>query len=238
MAKNGSQIPEDVELSRAEFHIEGDFSNPDELEKIAWEAFFALKVEAFDKFDDNVGLKVHVEEGSAIGIALVVASIKVVYEAVGQYPDFKSGVKELANDGKQVAQKVLSITSVRNAKKTGNALSLHADSGTIGQVEAIINRVRNGKLNRQQGEELALELLERFGEIPQDTRDALQTAFRTMKVKGTQLKIQDEEVVERAKQKRVRRIREPRPGKSEWAVDIEAQGRNGEPQLSRRMKKK
>ncbi|MCL4280718.1 MAG: hypothetical protein KJZ58_00515 [Flavobacteriales bacterium] len=235
MASKAPKDTDDVELSRAEFHIEGNFSDPDELEKIAWEAFYALRVSAYERYEDrDVGLKVHVEEGSAIGVALVLATAKIVYEAVAQYPDFKNGVKELANDGKHVAKKVLSIAFVRKAKQAGKVLSVHADAGAVGQVEGLFKRVRNGKMTRVQGEELALELLGRYGTIPKDTREAIQKAFRTMKVAGIQTRIPDEEPIEQQKRKRVPKVRESRERKSEWSVDIESRNRKDKPRVSRR----
>jgi hypothetical protein len=235
MAKKTTKKDDDLELSRAEFVLEGDYSDPDELEKVAWEAFYELRVSAYERYEGmDVGLKVHAEEGSAEVVALVVGAIGGVYGAIANYPDFKAGVKEMAKDAKYVAKKVLSITRVVKAKQKGKLLTLRADAGAIGQVDQLFKKVKKGKLSRAQGEELALDLLERFGTLPDDTKQAIQSSFRTMKVAGTQLRIPDEEEVQRPKRTRTPKLREPLERKSEWSVDIESRSREEKPKVSRR----
>jgi len=234
-ARKNPKNPDDVELSRAEFVLDGDYSDPDDLEKVAWEAFYELRVSAYERYEGmDVGLKVHAEEGSAEVVALVVAAVGTVYGALANYKDVKAGVKELAKDARYVAKKVLSITRVRKAKEKGRLLSLRADAGAIGQVDQLFKKVKNGKLSRAQGEELALEVLERFGTLPVDTKQAIQSSFRTMKVAGTQLRIPDEEEVQRPKRTRSPKLREPLERKSEWTVDIESRSREEKPKVSRR----
>lgn len=235
MAKKTSKKDDDLELSRAEFVLEGDYSDPDELEKVAWEAFYELRVSAYERYEGmDVGLKVHAEEGSAEVVAYVFGAVAGVYGAIATYKDFKAGVKDLAKDAKYVAKKVLSIKRVVTAKEKGKLLTLRADAGAIGQVDQLFKKVRNGKISREQGEELALEVLERFGSLPADTKQAIQSSFRTMKVAGTQLRIPDEEDVQRPKRTRSAKLREPLERKSEWSVDIESSSRKDKPKVSRR----
>lgn len=234
MAKKVSNDSGDIELSRAEFIIEGDFSNPDDLEKVAWEAFFELRVSAYERYEGkDVGLKVHAEEGSAEVAAWVIGTIGGLYGALAQYKDVKAGISELTKDAKYVAKRVLSIARVRKAKEKGELQSFTADAGAIGKVEMLFKRVRNGKMSREQGESLALELLERFGEIPNETKEAMQNSFRTMKVAGVQTRIPDEEEVEYPKRLSTVKLRKPRTKKTEWSVDIESRNRSDPPTVIR-----
>lgn len=235
MTKKNNPKADDIELSRAEFILDGDYSDPDELEKVAWEAFYELRVSAYERYDGmDVGLKVHAEEGSAEVVAYVFGAIGGVYGAIASYKDFKAGVKELAKDAKYVAKKVLSIKRVVKAKEKGDLLTLRADAGAMGQVDQLFKKVKKGKLSRAQGEELALEVLERIAPLPKDTKLAIQSAFGTMKIDGTQLRIPDEEEVQRPKRTRAPKSREPIVRKSDWSVDIESRSREDKPKVSRR----
>lgn len=235
MAKRTTKKADDLELSRAEFTLDGDYSDPNDLEKVAWEAFFELRVSAYERFEGmDVGLKVHAEEGSAEVVAYVFGAVGGVYGALANYTDFKAGVKEMTKDAKYVAKKVLSIRRVVKAREKGRLLTLRADAGAIGQVDQLFKKVRNGKISRAQGEELALEVLERFGPLPADTKQAIQSSFKRMKVAGTQLRIPDEEEVQEPKRTRSPKLREPLVRKSEWSVDIESRSREDKPKVSRR----
>lgn len=235
MAKKATKKEDDLELSRAEFILVGDYSNPDDLEKVAWEAFYELRVSSYERYEGmDVGLKVHAEEGSAEVVALVFGAVGGVYGVLASYKDFKSGVKELAKDAKYVAKQVLSIKRVVKAKEKGKLLTLRADAGVIGQVDQLFKKVKLGKLSRTQGEELAIEVLERFGSLPTVTKQAIQSSFRMMKIAGVQLRIPDEEEVQRPKRTRLPKLREPRAREGEWSVDIESRSREEKPKVRRR----
>lgn len=231
----------DIEVSRAKFYFEGDFSNPDALEELAQKTFQEWRLLVYERFEDQeIGVALYMEEGSLKGKALALATLAVLYEGIYNYPSFKEGVQELVNDGRWASEQLFTKEPLLKIAKASETKRVSYDAGTLEELQSIFERVKLVQLSPEEGVTLAIALLEKYGELTDEQRRGVESSVYEMPKYGKQTAIPVEPTVER-KPKSSSKSRKETPSptqKTHWAIDIRARDRRSKPEVKRRKVKR
>lgn len=231
----------DLELSRAQFYFEGDFSDPDALEKLARETFHSWRLLVYQHFEgQDVGVALHMEEGSLKGKALVLATILALYEGIANYPSFKEGLSEMVKDGRNASEGFFKKEPLVQIANESPVKRMTYDAGTLEELQGIFERVKLAQLTPTEGVTLAIALLEKYGEVSETQRNEIETSLVEMPKYGKQTEIPVDSTGKRKPRQSPKPRKEtPAPTQeTHWVIDIRARDRRSKPEVKRRKVKR
>lgn len=226
-------------LSHASFRLEGDYSDPQQLEDLARRLFHEWQGVAVEHITlEDYGLSIILEEGSLEGHTRVLAYAGIVYAAIAGYGSFRSGIDYLIKDGMTAANAIRSKAPLKDEIERSAKVKFTADAGVLSDVEGILKRVRLGQLDPHEGRVLIVDLLESYGEIPDETVTEIDSSLKDMPKAGKQLSIEVESVPRAASRKsNPRKQREPKPSGAHWMVEVSTRSRKEKPTIERKRTK-
>lgn len=233
---SADQLP-DLELARARFHLTGVFSDPDALERLARKTFDEWRLLVYERYEDqDVGVALHMEEGSLRGKALVLATLSAVFTGISNYGSIKAGLKELIEDGRWVSQQLFEKEPMVKVVRNDPSPKISWDAGTLEELGSIFERVKLAQLTPDEGVTLATALLSKYGHLSDQQRQELERSIIEMPKYGPQTVIPIEPTAEPKPKKSSKPRRETPdiPKQGHWVIDIIARNRRSDPEVKRR----
>jgi hypothetical protein len=236
----------DIDIARARFRVDGDYSDAAYLESFATKAFHEWQLIAYERIElDDFGLSLRVEEGSLKGTAKAVALASALYLGVGNYGDFRAGVKQIYEDCRSAAKYFLKTQVVQVELHRDPENWTSADAGVLTKVERLFQRVKYGELTPREGAVLALDILRPYGGLNDSLESEIVRSFEMMKRKGEQLSLDmdGDRAIEtdqkpRPASKKAPRDMPPLPKEEHWVIDITQAGRGRRMEVNRNKRRK